>query len=154
MTGVIATWWGDAQNDLKGLAAQGFAGLVEAWATSTRAALDDVEAKNDALDHPLTKRLMPQYIADIAKCEAKKAELEATIKAAQPSDDQEEGEGLSDSEAMISDDEVNALKKDLGAAKKKLKTLQSDFVKQLEGAIHTLDEARAVSSCSASCAVS
>lgn len=45
VTGVIATWWDDVQNDLKGLAAQGFGGLVEAWATSIRAALEDGEGK-------------------------------------------------------------------------------------------------------------
>lgn len=139
VTGVIATWWGDAQNDLKGLAAQGFAGLVEAWATSIRAALEDDEVKDNPLDHPLTKRLMPQYLADIAECEAKKAELEATIKAAQPTDDQDDEP--SDGEEKLPDEEVKALKEDLGVAKKKLKTLQSDFVKQLDVAIHKLDEA-------------
>ncbi len=140
VTGVIATWWGEVQNDLKGLAAQGFTGLVEAWATSIRAALEDDEVKDNPLDHPLTKRLMPQYLADIAECEAKKAEIDATLKAAQPSDDEEEAE---ESEEKLSDDEVKALKKDLGAAKKKLKTLQTDFAKQLDTAVQKLDEAGA-----------
>ncbi|HEX2688439.1 MAG TPA: class I SAM-dependent DNA methyltransferase [Kofleriaceae bacterium] len=143
VTGVIATWWGDAQNDLKGLAAQGFAGLVEAWATSIRAALEDDEAKDNPIDHPLTKRLLPQYLADIAECEAKKAGLDAAIKAAQPSEDEEEGEELGDIDEKLSDDEVKTLKKDLGAAKKKLKTLQADFAEQLGTAIHKLDEAGA-----------
>ena len=139
VTGVVATWWGDVQNDLKGLAAQGFAGLVEAWATSIRAALDDDEVKGSALDHPLTKRLMPHYLADTAACEAKKAELEATIKAAQPSDDEDE---VDDSEENLSEDEVKTLKRDLGAAKKKLKLVQADFVKHLDAAIRKLDDAR------------
>jgi type I restriction enzyme M protein len=138
VTGVIATWWGDVQNDLKGLAAQGFAGLVEAWATSIRAALEDDEAKDHPLDHPLTKRLLPQYLAEIAECEAKKAEFEATIKAAQPNEDDED-----DAEEKLSDNEIKTLKKDFSTAKKKLKTLQSDFVKQLDAAIHKLDESGA-----------
>lgn len=142
VTGVIATWWGDAQNDLKGLAAQGFAGLVEAWATSIRAALEDDEAQDNPLDHPLTKRLMPQYLANIAEYEAKKAELEATIKATQPTED-EETEGASDGDEKLSGDEVKALKKELAAAKKKMKTIQADFVTQLDTAIHKLDETRA-----------
>ena len=91
-------------------------------------------------DHPLTKRLLPQYLSDIADCEAKKAELDATIKAAQPTEDEEEAE---EPEEKLSDDEVKALKKELGAAKKKLKTLQADFVKQLDAAIHQLDQAGA-----------
>ena len=136
VTGVIATWWGDVQNDLKGLAAQGFAGLVEAWATSIRAALEDDEVKDNPLDHPLTKRLLPQYLADIAECEAKKAELDATLKAAQSSEDEEE---IEESDEKLSDEQVKALKKDLGATKKRLKALQADFVTQLDAASHELD---------------
>ncbi len=144
VTGVIATWWGEVQNDLKGLAAQGFAGLVEAWATSIRAALeDDRAASGNPIDHPLTKRPMPQYLADIAECEARKAELDASIKAAQPSEDDEDGEESGQSEEKLSDDEIKGLKRDLGAAKKKLKALQADFVKQLDAAVKKLDEAGA-----------
>jgi type I restriction enzyme M protein len=135
VTGVIASWWGDVQNDLKGLAAQGFVGLVEAWATSIRAALEDDEAKDNPLDHPLTKRLLPQYLAEIASCEVKKAEFDATIKAAQPSEDEEEAE---ESEEKLSDDQLKALKKELGTVRKKLKGLQDDFVKQLDAAVKKL----------------
>jgi type I restriction enzyme M protein len=139
VTGVIASWWNDALHDLKGLAAQGFAGLVEAWATTIRAALDDEANKSNPLDHPLTKHLMPQYLADIAECEAKKADLEVTMKAAQPNDDDDESEEPSDGAENLSDDQIKALKKDLGTAKKKAKALQADFVKHLDTAIHKLD---------------
>src|SRR5206468_3282856 len=43
----------------------------------------------------------------------------------------------------LCDDELKALKKELGAAKKKLKALQSEFVKQLNAATGKLDEAAA-----------
>src|SRR5690606_15530904 len=114
-------WWGDVQNDLKGLAAQDFRGLVEAWATSIIAALEADGAKGNPLDHPLIKRLLPQYLDTIAGCELKQAELDARIKAAQPSDDEEEGEDSSDSDERLSDEEIKALKKELAAAKKQLK---------------------------------
>ena len=140
VTGVIASWWGDAQNDLKGLAAQGFAGLIEAWATSIWAALEDDVLKDHPLDHPLTKRLLPQYLADIAECEAKKAEFEASINAAQPSEDEGEVEKPAGSDEKPSDDEIKALKKGLGVAKKRLKTLQADFVRLLDVELHKLDE--------------
>lgn len=132
VTGVIATWWDDAQNDLKGLGAQGFAGLVEAWLTSIRASLEDDEVKENPVDHPMTKRLMPQYLADMAECETTKAGLDATIKAAQPSEEEAE-----DSDEKLSDDELKTLKKDLGAAKKKLKALKADFVETNLGSIAT-----------------
>jgi type I restriction enzyme M protein len=136
VTGVVATWWGEAQNDLKGLAAQGFSGLVEAWATSIRAALEDEQATDNPLDHPLTKRLLPQYLAEISENEAKKSELDATIKAAQPSEDEDIGE---DSEVTLSDDQLKALRRDLSAVRKKLRTLQSDFIKRLDAAVRQLD---------------
>ena len=140
VTGVVATWWGDVLNDLKGLSAQGFRGLVEAWATSIRAGLEDEEAKDNPLDHPLTRALLPKYLADIAQCEAKKAELEATINGAQSAEDEEEAE---DAEEKLSEDALKALKKDLATAKKKLKLLQGDFVQHLDEGVATLGEARA-----------
>jgi type I restriction enzyme M protein len=142
VTGVVATWWGDAQNDLKGLAAQGFTGLVKAWATSIRAALEDDEAKDNPLDHPLTKRLLPEYLAEIVECEAKKADLDAKIKAAQPSDEEDDGDS-EESQETVSDGELKAVRKELGAAKKELKVLQNDFVKRLDVAVENLDEAGA-----------
>lgn len=137
VTGVIATWWGDVQNDLKGLAAQGFRGLVDVWATSIRAAIEYEDFRDGSLNHPLTKRILPQYLADIGDCEAKKAELDEAIKAAEQIEDDEVPE---DSGERLSDVEVKRLRKDLGAAKKKLKMLQSDFVRELSAAIENIDE--------------
>ncbi len=137
VTGVIATWWGDALNDLKGLSARGFRGLVEAWVISIRAGFEDEESKDNPLDHPLTKTLLPKYLADIAEAEAKKAELDATIKSAEPSEDEEQAE---ETEEKLSDDDLKALKKDLSAAKKKLKSLQSEFLQHLDKAVAKLDD--------------
>lgn len=140
VTGVVASWWGDVQNDLKGLAAQGFTGLVDAWATSVRAALEDEKSKDNPLDHPLTARLMPQYVAEIAECEAKMAELDATINAAEPNGDEDETE---EPEEKLTEEEVKALKKALGAMKKKLRALQSDFVELLDAGVRKLDHSEA-----------
>ncbi|MFP2904759.1 N-6 DNA methylase [Pyxidicoccus sp. 3LFB2] len=137
VTGVIATWWGDALNDLKGLSAQGFCGLVEAWATSIRAGLEDEESKSNPLDHPLTKALLPKYLADIAAAEAQKSELDAASKSAAPSEDEEQTE---ETEEKLSDEEFKALKKDLAAAKKKLKSLQCEFLQHLDKAVEKLDD--------------
>jgi type I restriction enzyme M protein len=136
VTGVVATWWGDALNDLKSLSAQGFRGLVEAWSTSIRAGLEDYGSKDNPLDHPLTKAMLPKYLADIAECEAKKAEMEATLNTAQPGED--EGE-IDEFAEKLTEDQIKALKKDLTGTKKKLKTLQGDFVQHLDKAIADLD---------------
>src|SRR5690606_6118698 len=51
VSGVIATWWGEVQNDLKTIAARGFKGLIEAWETSILTAMEDKKSKDNPLDH-------------------------------------------------------------------------------------------------------
>ena len=41
MAGVIASWWGDIQYDVKTLALHGFPGVVEGWLTTIEAAFAD-----------------------------------------------------------------------------------------------------------------
>jgi type I restriction enzyme M protein len=137
VSGVIATWWGDVQNDLKTIAARGFLGLVEAWETSILTAMEDKKSNNNPLDHRLVKRLLPEYLDSISELEAKKAELDATIKGATAADD-EDGDG--EAEEQLSEDEVKALKKELSAAKKKLKAKEGNFTKRLQEGRAALDE--------------
>jgi type I restriction enzyme M protein len=131
VAGVVATWWGDIQNDLRTITARGFLGLVEAWETSILTALADAKSKDDLLDHRLLNRLLPEYLAQLAELEAKKAELEATIKGASGSDE-EEGEDPEESEDQLSEEEVAALKRELGTTKRALKTKQDDFAQKLK----------------------
>jgi type I restriction enzyme M protein len=137
VSGVIATWWGDVQNDLKTIAARGFLGLVEAWETSILTAMEDKKSKNNPLDHRLVKRLLPEYLERISELEAKKAELDATIKGA-TADDEDDGD--EEAEEQLSEDESKALKKELSSAKKALKTKEGNFTKRLQEARSALDE--------------
>ena len=132
--GVVATWWGDIQNDLRTVAARDFLGLVEAWETSILTALDDDKSKDNPLDHRLVKRLLPEYLADIAELEAKKAETEATIKGASGGDEEEEGEEAEETGEQLSEEELAALKKQLGTTKRALKAKQDDFAQKLKEA--------------------
>jgi type I restriction enzyme M protein len=136
VSGVVATWWGDVQNDLKTITARGFLGLVEAWETSILTALEDTSNKDNPLDHRLVRRLLPEYLADLSELEAKKAELDATIKSATPSDDEDEEEP----EEQLSEAEMKALKSELTAVKKMLKTKEGNFTKRLQEARAALDE--------------
>lgn len=136
VAGVVASWWGDVQNDLKTIAARGFAGLVEAWETSILTALEDGKGSAGALDHRLIKRLLPEYLTDLTELEEKKAEVDATIKGASAGDE-ETGE---ETEQQLSEVELKALKKELGTVKGALKTKQADFGKRLRQARKTLDE--------------
>ena len=148
VSGVIATWWGGTmdgvQNDLRTVAARGFLGLIEAWETSILTAMADEKSKDNPLDHRLVKRLLPEYLADIAELEAKKAELEATVKSASGGgDDEEEGEGSEGEEEAMSEEDLAALKKQLGAAKKALKAKQEGFAVRLKEARGALEEGTA-----------
>jgi type I restriction enzyme M protein len=152
VAGVVVTWWGDIQNDLRTIVARGFVGLVEAWETSILGVLKDRESddnavrvranKEDVLNHRLAKRLLPAYLSDLSELEAKKAELEATIKGASGSDG-EEGEEVEESEDQLSDEELAALKKQLATTKRALKAKQDDFAQRLEEARTALLEPRA-----------
>ena len=136
VSGVVATWWGDVQNDLKTIAARGFLGLVEAWEVSILTAMEDKQSKDNPFDHRLVRRLLPEYLTDISELGAKKAELDATIKGAKASDDDDEEED----EEQLSEAEVKALKKELSGVKKKLKAKEGNFTKRLQEARATLDE--------------
>jgi type I restriction enzyme M protein len=138
VAGVIASWWGDSQNDLKTVVARGFLGLVESWEVSILNAMDDKRSKNLAVDHKLVKRLLPQYLSDIEDIQARKIELDTLVKAA--SDSQEETNVAEDAIEGLSEDELKATKKQLTAVKKELKGLQGEFVEQLQKARLRLDE--------------
>jgi type I restriction enzyme M protein len=152
VVGVVATWWGDIQNDLRTTTARGFLGLVEAWETSIVGVLKDRESedkavraranKEDVLNHRLAKRLLPGYLSDLSELEAKKAELEATLKGASGNND-EEGEEGEETEDQLSEEELAALKKQLAATKRALKAKRADFAQKLAEARIELQEPRA-----------
>ena len=50
LTGIVASWWGELQPDIKTVAARGFLGLVDAWLSGIAMALDDEDSKENPLD--------------------------------------------------------------------------------------------------------
>jgi type I restriction system adenine methylase (hsdM) len=133
VAGVIASWWGDIQFDLRALAAGGFPAVLDGWVTTITTALDDKAVKGNPLDHRLVRVLLPEYLAEIKEAEARRAELDATIQGATGSadDDVEDETGDEDS---LSPAELATLKKELTAAKKKAKALEQEFVAKLTAA--------------------
>lgn len=164
--GVVASWWYETQYDLRTLAAQGFGGLVESWVATIKAALepeDDSEkgskgekkdqgskrkAQADAMNHKLVKRLLPEYLDEIAAVEARKADIEGQLSAAkgdEADDDDEDGnaddaDSQDEEENALSEAELKALKKELTAVKKQLAVLQKQLVERLEVARAALDD--------------
>jgi type I restriction enzyme M protein len=130
VAGVIASWWGDVQFDLRALAVGGFGAVVDGWIATITTGLDDKTSKGNPLDHRLVRDLLPEYLDEIEVAEARRAELDATIKgAARSSDDDVEDEV--DEEDALSPVEIATLKKELTLAKKMAKALEQEFVTTL-----------------------
>jgi type I restriction enzyme M protein len=137
--GVVASWWGEVQNDLKTLAARGFKKLVEAWATGIETALEDEKSKERPLEHSLVRHLLPAYLEKLSDMEAKKAELDAALISDEPDEEGEEEEA----ESQLPEAELKEKKKELATVKKALKSLRKDFSEQLALATKNLDASAA-----------
>lgn len=129
VVGVIASWWDAAVFDLKTLAAHGFDGVIEGWVTTIVTALEDEKDKSDPLDHKLVKRLLPEFLEEIAAAEGEVAEADAVVKAAASGDEEDEG---GDEEEGPSEAEVKEAKGKLREAKGRLKRLKGDVVVRLK----------------------
>jgi len=135
VSGVIASWWGDAQFDLKTLIARGFEGVIDGWVTTIISALDN--GKSSPLEHRLVAQLVPEVLGEIDEAEREVGDLNAVIEGARAAEDQEE-EGDDESEAL-SEGELKELKEKQTAARKRLKTLTASFMQKLVAARKDLD---------------
>ncbi len=134
VAGVVASWWNAIQYDLKTLAAQNFAGLVDSWITSIHAAVEDVEVRgnDDPLEYPLVQRLLPDYLAQLEELEAEIAELKAQVAEANREPDEDEGD--EEDTEPLSQEEIKELRRELSDKRSGLKTLQDEFLSQLDAA--------------------
>lgn len=156
VAGVVASWWGAAQFDLKTLMARDFPGVVEAWATTIINALEDENDRSDPLDHKLVRRLLADYLDEIAEAEARAAELDARIKAAEASDendeddaagnDDDDGNGNGNGEFSLTEADLKDLKRQRTAARSTLRRLKGNLVDRLTQAQAALspEDARAL----------
>jgi len=132
VSGALAQWWAESLPDLKALAAQGFAGLIESWVTTIRDAIEeDGATKSDPLGHKLVTRLLSNYLEEVATAEATKAEIEAKLAAAEK-DEEEDGESDAEGDAPLTPEQVKAVKKDLKETKARVKELKRGLLTRLE----------------------
>ncbi|MER5420449.1 type I restriction-modification system subunit M [Streptosporangium roseum] len=144
LAGVIAAWWGEAQYDIRTLSYNEFSGVVRGWLSTIESAFSDdgVEEARDkvrlaaqrrkAREHRVVPLLLPDYLAQLEEAEARRAELDAQVKAATatPGEDEEDDEP----EETLSPAELKKLKADLTAAKKAVKELEQAFLSKLRTA--------------------
>lgn len=134
--GIIAQFWNASRYDFLTVMARGTKGVADAWRSSIVTALEDKGSKDSPLDHKLVQFLMGGFVAEIAELEAKKAELDAQIKAATAAP--EEGEDESDEAEPVDARQIKAWKADLAAVKKALKVKQDQFTTQINRAVDGL----------------
>jgi type I restriction enzyme M protein len=130
VAGVVSSWWGEVQFDLKSVMALGFEGTLDGWVATIASAIEEDSARFDPLDHKLVKRLLPEFIDELADAEAAVVDLDARLKATESMDDGDESEN--EPEEVLSDAEIRALKKGRAEAKKRAKATKIDLASRLE----------------------
>ena len=162
--GIIADWWTHARYDMKALAAGGFGRVLEGWVDSTEAIVKPAEGsvsgsgsarkatvsaadRGRAMDQPVVRHLIPDFLkqyavaeADVAAADAAYKEAADAVAAAKPSaEDGEEddptaegaAEPVSPEELARSEAELAACRKTRAAAAKKRKALDDRFLMDL-----------------------
>jgi type I restriction enzyme M protein len=97
LSGVIATWWSETLPDFKTLLENGFPGVIDGWVDAIADAVDDDEAAGPTFDpfaHKLVRRVMSDYLDQIAAAKTDvarlKGEKEAFEQSNEPDDADEE----------------------------------------------------------------
>jgi len=156
--GIVAGFWYQSKYDFLTLMARGARGVADAWRTSIVTALEDRANKDNPLDHKLVRFLMSDFVAAIEELEARKAELDSQIKAADPksgkeaeADGEENAEAAAaetceadgDEESAVDEAQIKAWKKELAAVRKQLKAKQASIAGHLNRAVDGLSSEQA-----------
>jgi type I restriction enzyme M protein len=162
VAGVVAGWWGEAQYDVRALAAGGFIRVVQGWVTTITAMTKDevlpdgmwesrpAADKRRAREHKLVPALLPDYLTKLEEAAAKVAQLDARVKAAErATKGEDDDEAAGDGEDTVTSEELTAaelkaLKKQRSNARARLKALERQFLDELHAAATALspDQAR------------
>ena len=137
VSGVIAIWWNASQYDLKTLAEQGFAGLIDGWVATLRAAMDPTDGDNtgarfDPTGHKLVTRLLPGYLDELTNAEALRLERESRLTAATKTEAEDEESEPDGDEETLSPEATKTLKREIAAARKTLQRLKADLLRRLD----------------------
>ncbi|MBK8802800.1 MAG: N-6 DNA methylase [Fibrobacteres bacterium] len=139
--GISAGFWDTNKYEFQTIMARGPLGLIQSWRDTILAAQEDTEDKSrqNPLDHKLVRLLMNEFVEALAELEARKAELEANLKAAAPqkSDDDEGADEPSEDEA-VDEAQLKAWKTELSKIGKEIKNKKAGTTERLETAVAAL----------------
>jgi type I restriction enzyme M protein len=158
IAGVIAGWWGEAQYDVRALAAGGFGRVIEGWVTTIAAMTEDevmsdgtkrprsAADKRRAREHRLVPAILPDYLSKLEEAAAEVAELDSRVKAAEATKD--EDESANEKDFLVVEEltayELQALKKHRASVRVRLRAIEKQFLAELQAAATALtaDDAR------------
>ena len=96
LAGAVAGWWHAAKYELMALAGNGFGGVIDGWVETVETMLQPDRdprtggtrkrsgaERRQAYDHKLVSAIAPDFLAELATADARKAELDGKWKAAQ-----------------------------------------------------------------------
>lgn len=139
--GISAGFWDTNKYEFLTIMARGPLGLIQSWRDTILAAEDDTEDKKgpNPLDHKLVRFLMNDFVEALSELEARKAELEANLKAAAPqkSEDEDAAEEPSEDE-VIDPAQLKAWKTELTRLNKEIKAKKAGTTEKLEKAVAAL----------------
>jgi type I restriction enzyme M protein len=144
LAGVIASWWGEVQYDIRTLAYRKFSGVVKGWLTTIEAAFETdgeeetrdkqriAAEKRKAREHSVVPILLTDYLSALEAAEAHRADLDAQYKAATAKPEEGEDDDADDASGEPIDPAVlKRLSADVAAAKSQVKRLEEDFLSQM-----------------------
>ncbi|MDN3559796.1 type I restriction-modification system subunit M [Vreelandella neptunia] len=139
--GMIAGFWFDNKNEFRTLQARGCMGVVDAWRTSIVSLLEDEQSKANTLDHRLVHFLLGEYVAELEELVARKAELDARIKATESKPESDGGDESNEAEDDApTPEETKAWKSERTQVRKQHKAKVASFENHLNAAVDALDE--------------
>jgi type I restriction enzyme M protein len=139
LAGVIATWWTETLPEFKTLLENGFSGVIDGWVDAIADAVEDDEATGPTFDpfaHKLVRRMMSDYLEQIAAAKTEVARLRGEKEAFEQSnepDDADEEELKKWSYARDLERQIRELKVNNKDALKELANLEKAAAKALLG---------------------
>ena len=135
--GMAATWWEQCAFDLQAAASRGWRSVLEGWLTTAEASQDDKNAA-DLAGQPAIRLLAGDALDYRRELAAEAAHLDAEIRAAETSDDEDDELG-----DTISPDELRTLKAERTKAKKDLRAIDTGLLATARSALEGMNAAAA-----------
>ncbi|MEV0923987.1 class I SAM-dependent DNA methyltransferase [Streptomyces spongiicola] len=150
LAGAVAGWWYEAKYDLLALSENGFAGVLDGWVENVETLLAPEQdpktrklrkrtsvERRQAYDHKVVAAIVPEFLAELAEADARKAELDARWKElnAEP-EPSEDGETEGDEDAVTREQvelsaeqlaELAYVKKERTKAAARVRKLEAEF---------------------------